>query len=78
MPRPHCSLKTLLQAFLWGKNGPPAGWDSRFLVLALLYVSVVAAALVIIPYAPPIHPKLLIYLAMAFGWLLQRRRNKLR
>lgn len=73
----HFSLKALLQAFLWGKNGPPAGWDGRFLLLALLYFAVVATIWAIIPYAP-IHPKLFIYSAMAFGWLLQRRKAKLR
>lgn len=78
MRRPNFSIKALLQAFLWGKNGPPAGWDGRFILLAMLCFSVLAAIFAFIPDVPAIHPKLFIYSAMAFGWLLQRRKAKLR
>jgi hypothetical protein len=69
------TLTTLLRAFLWGKSGPPPGWDGKFLLLTMLYIAIVAAVLAIIPEEPAIHAKLIIYAAMGFGWLLQRRKS---
>lgn len=75
MSRLIFSLKALLQTFLWGKNVPPPGWDNRLLLLAVVYLVIVATILAIIPDEPAIHAKLWFYSAMAFGWLRHRRRK---
>ena len=45
MPRPQFTLRALLVAFMWGKNGPPPGWTGQFSLRTLAYAVTAIAVL---------------------------------